>query len=284
MSDELFAERHGFLRSKPITYRDELPESLVNALLAVLYHYTSESSLKQISRGLFDPYDTSRRFEFISDPNATLNFLNWYELFSLVEHVFRTLEHDDRHTLARFTWSVIPPLIEIQTPKFVDEINRFFIHEGIGWELDIEGKVVTRGDENFAESLGGAISTLSEGGRPTAAQHLKSSRQALSERPKPNTAGAVAHATSAVECVLHDITGETMTLGQYLSSYQHLFHPALRRGLSALYGYASDEGARHGKEGVQPSPEAARFVVATCSSVCTLLSETKPKTDFSSHM
>ncbi len=59
---------------------------------------------------------------------------------------------------------------------------------------------------------------------------------------------------SAVECVLHDITGATMTLGQYLSSYQHFFHPALRKGLAALYGYAGDKGARHGKEGVQPTP------------------------------
>ncbi len=45
MSDELFAEHHGFVRSKPITYRDELPEFLVNSLLGILYRYTSRKLL-----------------------------------------------------------------------------------------------------------------------------------------------------------------------------------------------------------------------------------------------
>jgi AbiJ N-terminal domain 4 len=277
MRNELFAERHGFTHPKQITYRADLPEPIVSAILVVLYRYTPDRYLKTTVKALFDPYETGERFKVSLDPNVMLHFLKWYELFSLIEHVFEMLKTEDRRTLAKFSASVLPALLDQRAPEFLNEINDLFSHEGVGWLLDGEGKIVTRGDENFTESLERSISTLSDTGRPTAAQHLKSSRAALSERPVPNTAGAVSQATSAVECVLHDITGESMTLGKYLSAYPNLFHPALRKGLGGIYGYASDDGARHGKEGKLPTPEVARFVVATCSSICTLLAEANPK-------
>jgi hypothetical protein len=39
---------------------------------------------------------------------------------------------------------------------------------------------------------------------------------ALSTRPRANTTGAVGHSTSAVECVLGEIHGKAMTLGDHL--------------------------------------------------------------------
>jgi hypothetical protein len=199
---------------------------------------------------------------------AALRNLHWYELYSLIEHVAEELTDDDAATLLRLSHpspQLGPPFNETlssyeddpsynpdgepRAPRFAKAINEFLVHEGIGWQLDGDGKVVSRGDENFTESLQGAITVLDATERPIAAQHLKSSRQALSERPIPNTAGAVSHATSAVECVLHDITDVSTTLGKYLSSYPGLFHPALRKGLDGIYGYACDEGARHGERG-----------------------------------
>jgi hypothetical protein len=254
--------------------------------------------LRELCEKMFDPYRTGRRFYIQVNPVADMSALRWYELYSLIEHIAEELIDDDTGTLMRSSPELSTPLPppfdgmmasskvdgpsygpdqELRAARFGRAINDFFVHEGIGWQLDGEGKVVTRGDENFTESVEGAISLLDATERPTAAQHLRSSRQALSQRPIPNTAGAVAQATSAVECVLHDITGKSMTLGKYLSAFPNLFHPALRKGLDGIYGYASDEGARHGKEGTQPTPEDARFVVATCSSICTLLAETSPQ-------
>jgi hypothetical protein len=68
-----------------------------------------------------------------------------------------------------------------------------------------------------------------------------------------------------------------MTLGKYLDKHSNLFHPALKKGLDGIYGYASDEGARHGKEGTEPSSEDAEFVVATCAAVCTLFTRKHTK-------
>jgi hypothetical protein len=156
------------------------------------------------------------------------------------------------------------------------ELNKYFVHAGIGWQL-VDGKVVTRGDEAFESTLKTAVTALEEDTKPTAAGHLRFALDALSARPKANTSGAVAHATNAVECVSGEITGETMTLGNYLKKYPGLFHPALKKGLDGIYGYASDEGARHGKEGTEPSSEDAEFVVATCAAACTLLTRKHPK-------
>jgi hypothetical protein len=61
-----------------------------------------------------------------------------------------------------------------------------------------------------------------------------------------------------------------MTLGDHLK-ISGLFHPALKKGLGGVYGYASEEGARHGKEGTEPSIEDSEFVIAVCAAVCTLL-------------
>ncbi len=140
----------------------------------------------------------------------------------------------------------------------------------------VDGKVVIRGDEAFEATVKTAVEALEETQRPTAAAHLSFALAALSERPKVNTSGAVCHATNAVECVLGDITGQTMTLRKYLDKNPNLFHAALKQGIDKIYSYASDQ-ARHGKEGTQPAREDAEFTVAICAAVCTLLTRKHSK-------
>ena len=147
---------------------------------------------------------------------------------------------------------------------------------GIGWQL-VEGKIVTRGDEVFEDTVKTAVAVLEKDAKPTAARRLHLAISALSTRPKADTSGAVTHATSAVECVLGEITGQKTTLGKYLDKYPTLFRPTLKKGLDGIYGYASDEGARHGKERTEPAREEAEFVVAVCAAVCTLLTRKRPK-------
>ena len=122
------------------------------------------------------------------------------------------------------------------TGPFEQQINDYFKHVGIGWQL-VKGEIVTRGDEAFEDTVKTAVAVLEEDAKPTAARHLQFAISALSTRPKANTSGAVAHATSAVECVLGEITGQTTTLGKYLDKNPTLFHPALKKGLDGIYGY-----------------------------------------------
>ncbi len=106
---------------------------------------------------------------------------------------------------------------------FAKEINDCCIEEGIGWQL-VDGKVVARGDEGFQVAVKTAASQLQENQRPTAASHIQSAVKALSERPKSNTPGAVSQATSSVECVLGDITGEAIT-GTFWTGIRSCFIP-----------------------------------------------------------
>ena len=139
-------------------------------------------------------------------------------------------------------------------------------------------RIVARGDEHFESAVNTSANELSQGnsGRP-AARRLQLAISALSARPKADTSGAVAHATSAMECVLSEVTSKAMTLGKYLKQYSSLFSPALKKGLEGVWGYASNEGARHGKEGIEPTREEAEFVVHVCAAVCTLLNRKHPK-------
>ena len=143
----------------------------------------------------------------------------------------------------------------------------------------LDGQIVARGDEGFQEAIKTARSELQGNKRPTAASHIESAVKSLSERPNADTSGAVSRSTNAVECVLHDITGETMTLGKYLDKHPKLFHPAFKKALDGVYGFASDSGARHGKEGTEPTFAEAQFVVTTCAGACTFLTANHPKKD-----
>jgi len=187
----------------------------------------------------------------------------WFRIYEIIEGLYKCIHKKINY---------LDPTLEY----FVRDINKAFFDENIGWKL-VNGKVVTRGDEAFEGTMTTAVSVLAESQKVTAARHLSLAMNAMSARPKPNTSGAVAHATSAVECVLGEITGETMTLGKYLDKHPDLFHAALKKSLDGIYGYASDAGARHGKEGIEPAIEEARFVVAACAAVCTLLNGKHPK-------
>jgi hypothetical protein len=220
-----------------------------------------------LSQYLPIPASESGKYDLL-EAQRFLQRCPWFQVYDVIEDVFAQLDFFDGH--------ITDPEEEKQAYPFKEAINDYFIYAGIGWHL-VEGKIVARGNGAFESTVQTAIVVLEGDAKPTAAGHLQFAISALSTRPNPNTSGAVAHATSAVECVLGGITGEAMTLGKYLDKHPGLFHPALKKGLDGIYGYASDEGARHGKEGTEPKWEEAEFVVAACAAVCTLLTRKHPK-------
>ena len=60
------------------------------------------------------------------------------------------------------------------------------------------------------------------------------------------------------------------TLGDDLKRHPELFG-SLKKASEGIWGYASNEGARHGKEGVEPAREEAELVVSVAASVVTYL-------------
>jgi hypothetical protein len=274
MSDS-FSQRHGF--SKPaseITVREDAPESMrVVALETAHALGLSEYGMRQIVCRILrtrpDPGNWSTG-NIWSEVQDLVYSAEWFRVYDIIEAFDAPLGELDPHGFFK------------KRHAFQEALNTAFIEEGIGWQL-VNGKIVARGDEGFQEAVKTAATQLQENQRPTAASHIQSAVKALSERPKANTAVSVAQATSAVECVLHDITGQGMTLGKYLDKYPSMVHGSLKKALDGVYGYASAAGARHGKEGQEPSFDEAQFVVTTCAAACTFLTalNPKPRKDFS---
>ena len=264
MSEAPFSRRHGLSGPREGTViRDAVPNGLRTRFLDVLRSLKLAGLGGVVLHNLFcqvtdDIPENSIDGSLAFDEAARLIYkCPWFQFYEIVEELSGLFQKDE-------------------AVAFAKAMNEAFVRWGIGWQL-VNGEVVIRGDEAFEGTLRTAVVALEEDAKPTAAGHLRAAIGALSARPKPNTCGAVAQAINSVECVLGEITGATMTLGEYLKKNSGLFHPALKKGIEGVYGYASDEGARHGKEGTEPALEEAEFAVAVCAAVCTLLTRKHPK-------
>ena len=266
-----FSKRNQYIQPPEISVREELPPKLRRPLADIAARRVGAEALRQIVENVLDPYGLNPQqsradgwFYVDTDLIAArerIDACSWFHVYDIMEAVHRYLARQQ---------GAIPVEGTPRAPVFEREINTYFVQTGIGWQL-VNGEIVTRGNEAFEGTVKTAVTVLEQSSKPTAAGHLRFAINALSARPKANTSGAVAQATSAVECVLGEITGQAMTLGKYLDRNPTLFHSALKKGLDGIYGYASDEGARHGKEGTEPAREEAEFAVAVCAAVCTLL-------------
>lgn len=261
-----FSKRHGYSsQPKEITIRETAPINLRTFILFTAQDHLGcgwhmlRIILCQVLREV--PNNNSTEDPDIREEvEALLTKCEWFKVYDFIEalHAHFVLVDGGHYSFDN-------------APKFTEQINSFFLEKGISWQLD-SGQIVTRGDDAFEDTVKTSATVLQENDTPTAASHLRYTIGALSIRPNANTAGAVAHATSAVECVLGKVTGQVgLTLGRYLDKTPGLLHSALNKGLDKIYGYASDEGARHGKEGTEPAPEEAEFVVATCAAICTYI-------------
>jgi hypothetical protein len=289
MTDESFSARHGHVQPKPIVLREELPEWARKVIFGILKKYTNDKVLSDTLTSILQPfkeYETSliSMMENPTDVEMTFLRLEYFHVYDVIESIHGALQyHDENHVDPVYDWNQNPTgefTEEFRAEPFRLEMNRYFVYAGIGWELTQDSKIVSRGDENFTQAVAGAKSALIQTGRTIAAEHLHNAERALSERPKANTMGAVAGAASAVEALFHDLSGRPsgkLTLADYLKANPNLLHPALSKALSIIFGYASDEGARHGKEGTQPTQPGARFMVTTCAAICSLLVETNPE-------
>jgi len=293
-----FSQRQGYNEPREIEFRDSLPTRLRVPILEILKDHLNARFLMERITAILDPYgitplprykepftvpvegDIQGRVtveESSPDQVALRRVLlgcEWFQVYDILEDIFGQLRFYEEE--------VDGPGEDTRSYPLQKKINEYFEYAGIGWKM-VNGQMIARQDEADETAIQEAISELEQGGRPTAAQRLHSAVRAISERPKPDTAGAVSHATGAVECVLGDILGNpSLALGKQLDTKQLIkypfpIHPALVKALEGVYGFASDAGARHGKEGMEPDVEEARFVLTSCAAACSLLNARSPK-------
>ena len=267
--DQPFSKRNRYRKPKEITVREGAPENLRYFVLQTAKDLNwGPSSLRpivcRVLRVSPDPGNWSEYPNVDDEVSRLVSECEWFKVYDIIEALNSAMAKQDaitRKTAPRFANTA---------SKFVEEVNGFFIEEGIGWHL-IDGQIVTRGTEAFESVVNTATAALEETKRPTAAKHLHEALQDLSRRPEADLPGAVYHAMGSLECVARDLTGDSKaTLGEALKRYPGLLPKPLDTALSQIWGYASNE-ARHVQEGRDTSREEAELLVGLAAALSTYL-------------
>jgi len=282
VSETPFSIRQGLIATPAIKYRDNLPARLREPIFQILRRYLPSAFIWERVQAIMNPYGIDEmprgapvaiaKEEDTPDTVAAKQALmncEWFRVYDVVEDIYGQLVYYERE-------HADPETEEPRAYPFRTALNEYFKHVGIGWQL-ADSQIVTRGDDAFEQTVRTAEDELTSAERITAASRVKKAVQNLSARPQPDSAGAISHATGAIECVLHDITGQGMTLGEYLNRHRNLFPGSIQKALHGLWGFSSEEGARHGREGTEPSRDDAEFIVAIAAAVTTYLNRKHPR-------
>ena len=265
-----FSERHGFEPPQAeITVTRDAPHDLRGIVVDIAYEagldpHRLRSIVCQLLRVREDPNNWSAYPNVDYEVRGHLDSCEWYEVYDVIEAIYASLlkgphgyphgEHESSHR------------------RFADELNKYFMKKGIGWQL-VEGEIRVRGEQAFEDTLANATNALSESGRPTAAREIRQALHDLSRRPEADLTGALQHALASVECVMRDVThDQKATLGSLLSRYKGTIPPPLDQAVEKIWGFASEQG-RHLREGKEPTQEEAELAVHVAAAVATYLSK-----------
>jgi hypothetical protein len=262
MSNEPFSSRHGY-RNQPreILIREEAPENLRFFVLETARDLEfGPSSLRSVlCKILRVPPDRSNWSEYPNiwaEVQELMHECEWFQVYDIIEAVYSSMRRND----------------SIAASKFAAAINGFFLEEGIGWQLDNDGELITRGAEAFESVVTNAMGALEDADRPTAARHIHEALEDLSRRPAADLPGAMYHAMGALEAVARGVTADAKsTFGEILKRHPEIVPKPLDTALSQVWGFASNE-ARHVVEGRDPHRREAELIVGLAAVVATYLS------------
>lgn len=266
-----FSERHGFEPSQAkITVTRDAPYDLRGIVVDMAYEaglgpHRLRSIVCQVLRVREDPSNWSAFPNVDSEVRSHVDGCEWYEVYDIIEAIYGDLIRESRkYSPAQDS--------DLHSQYFLDELNKYFLKKGIGWQL-VEGEIRVRGEQAFEDTLAGATNTLLESGRPTAAKEIRQALHDLSRRPESDLTGALQHALAAVECVMRDVTGDPKaTLGSLLSRYKGTIPAPLDQAVEKIWGFASEQG-RHLREGKEPTQEEAELAVHVAAAVATYLAK-----------
>jgi hypothetical protein len=176
----------------------------------------------------------------------------WYEVYDFLEFVLR-LENDE---------------------QLITALNNILERELAGYRF-VSRAFVPVTDAEEIESIEQA---LDSGPFAGVAAHLKSAIEHLGRKQDPDYRNSIKESISAVESLAKELTGNSRaSLGDALAILESKgkLHPALKRSLSSLYGYTSNEnGIRHAMlEEPSLSAADAKFILVACSAFINYLKE-----------
>ncbi|MCT0198485.1 hypothetical protein KQ313_02120 [Synechococcus sp. CS-1325] len=261
MNDQQFSERQG-LRSASeveITVRSEAPYELRGVLVDLAYEcgMGPKSMRSLVGRLLRKRPDSNNWSEYPNIDQKVRDLIDdcdWYYVYDVAEAVARQMQD------APFSY---------EPEKFSNELNAYFIANGIGWKL-VGASIEARESAALETTISKGLESL-EDGAVTAHRELSEALRDLSRRPEPDITGAIQHSMASLECLCRQLTGDSKgTLGEIIKRNPALLPAPLDQAMSKLWGFAS-EYARHIREGQTPTFKDAQLVVGVCVSIATYL-------------
>jgi hypothetical protein len=268
-----FSKRQGLfsIKEKEITVREDAPEGLRRFIKMAYYDLgKNPSDLRSI---------TSRVLKIAPDSN------NWSEFPNIDYEVGLHLENCEWYLVYDIIETIIQNLNAQEKKTFTEEINEYFITNGIGWKI-VNGLIETRGDEVFETAVTTVVSILETAKLATAKTEIREALNDLSRRPTPDITGAIQHSLACLECVTREVTGDTKsTLGDLMKKFPGVIPSPLDQAVTKIWGFTSEQG-RHLREGQAPEYLEAELVVEVTSAIATYLGKKlvstspKPSIDF----
>ena len=171
----------------------------------------------------------------------------WYVVYDFIEFIVENYQRTD------FRDKFIPACNSL----FEREMSAYRFVDGVISPLTNEQEIAAI--EQAAESELDAVS-----------EHIQSALEKLSNKTKPDYRNSIKESISAVESFVKiALKDDKATLSKLLKKLQDDtgLHPALRKAMSNLYGYASDEGGiRHAlTESNRVDFDDAKFMLVACS-------------------
>lgn len=265
-----FSKRQGLfsIKEKEITVREDAPEGLRWFIRMAFYGLNKKpSDLRAItSRVLKIPPDSNNWSQFPnidSEVGQHLENCEWYLVYDIVEVIIQKLNPKEEET-------------------FVNEINEYFITNGIGWKI-VNGQIETRGDEVFETAVKTVVSVLDNAQLQTAKTEIREALNDLSRRPTPDITGAIQHSLACLECVTREFAGDKKsTLGDLMKKFPGLIPFPLDQAVTKIGGFTSEQG-RHLREGEAPEYLEAELVVEVTSAIATYLGKKLSGTNTTGH-
>lgn len=260
---ERFSKRRGYGSvEKEITIREDAPEALRIFVIQTIYDFGLKPSFlrRLICKVLRTTPDLNNWSEYPNIEGEVQELIlyncEWYQVYDIIEAL----------------WEAIGDYQE----KFAEEINYFFLYNGIGWKLE-DGLIEMRGDERFEKSISETVHILASAKMPTAQNEIKEAILDLSRRPHPDITGAIQHSLACLECLCREVSGDKKsTLGELIKKNPSIVPKPLDQAIEKIWGYTSEQG-RHLREGQVPDFLEAELVVQVTAAISTYLGKKLPK-------
>jgi AbiJ N-terminal domain 4 len=276
-----FSERQGHRKVRDRLQLDSVDEPLKNGLWNVLQ--ASVWATARTSGGMYPgpwlSHDSNPELKRLCDAL-------WFTFFKLpldqLDHSWTKVRAELRKFFFSCTWFEVYDFIEFvadhyqnaRNPKFKESFtaacNFILEREASGYRF-VGGQIAPIVEPEQVEEIDQALAH----GREPVRAHLRRALDLLSDRSSPDYRNSIKESISAVEGLVVAAVGEKGTLGQLIKRLEERapIHPALRNGLSSLYGYTSDEGGiRHAlMEADSVTFAEAKFLLVVCSAFVNLV-------------